>query len=520
MLNPKTLKRYRADPVAFVDEVLINPATGKPYVLLEAEKEFLRHAFRLNKRGKLVHPLLIYSAIKKSGKTEFAGIFVVTLLVLFAEPYSEAFCVANDREQAETRVFEVCKRIVAACPLLKNETKVLAGQILFTTNHSKIIPVAGDYTGAAGAHPSITVFDEIWGFTSERARRLWDEFVPVPTRKISCRLIVSHAGFEAESELLRELHQRGTAQPKIGTDLYAGNGQLTFWSHTPIAPWQDAEWLDEMRRSLRPNQFLRMIENRFVSSESTFIDMAAWDACVDPNWSPVVSDHSLNVFVGIDASHKRDSTAIVVVCYDRPAKKVKLVFHRVFQPHPDNPLDFEETIANTIRVIRQRYSIKQVLFDPWQMQATSQQPAREGIKIQEFPQSPANLTAASQNLYELIQGQNLVLYPDPATRLAASRAIAIETPRGWRIAKEKQSHKIDVIVALGMAAHAAIEAQSEPPAFIITDEDLRVIAASGGRYGGGGNGPEWNHGGYGVRSGVWGAVGERAYLQMTRKRGW
>ena len=35
-----------------------------------------------------------------------------------------------------------------------------------------------------------------------------------------------------------------------------------------------------MRRSLRPNAYLRMIENRFVSSEETFVDMAQWDACV------------------------------------------------------------------------------------------------------------------------------------------------------------------------------------------------------------------------------------------------
>ena len=58
-LNAAAIKRYRADPVAFVDEVLVNPATGKPYVLLEAEKAFLRQAFQLDKRGKLRFPLLI-----------------------------------------------------------------------------------------------------------------------------------------------------------------------------------------------------------------------------------------------------------------------------------------------------------------------------------------------------------------------------------------------------------------------------------------------------------------------------
>ena len=62
-------------------------------------------------------------------------------------------------------------------------------------------------------------------------------------------------------ELLHELYQRGLRQPKVGTDLYAGDGMLMFWSHMPIAPWQDADWFADMRRSLRDSQYLRMIEN-------------------------------------------------------------------------------------------------------------------------------------------------------------------------------------------------------------------------------------------------------------------
>jgi hypothetical protein len=57
-------------------------------------------------------------------------------------------------------------------------------------------------------------------------------------------------------------------------------------------------------------------------------------------------------------------------------------------------------------------------------------------------------TEASQNLFELVKGRNLIVYADADIRLAISRAVAIETSRGWRIAKEKQSHKIDVVIAL------------------------------------------------------------------------
>ena len=41
-------------------------------------------------------------------------------------------------------------------------------------------------------------------------------------------------------------------------------------------------------------------------------------------------------------------------------------------------------------------------------------------------------------------------------RLAISRCVALEASRGWRIAKEKVSHKIVVVVALAMASLRAV----------------------------------------------------------------
>ena len=66
-------------------------------------------------------------------------------------------------------------------------------------------------------------------------------------------------------------------------------------------------------------------------------------------------------------------------------------------------------------------------------------------------------------MLELVKSRSLVVYPDADIRLAISRAVAVETPRGWRIAKDKASHKIDVVVALAMAAHAAVQGSRVPP---------------------------------------------------------
>ena len=66
-----------------------------------------------------------------------------------------------------------------------------------------------------------------------------------------------------------------------------------------------------------------------------------------------------------------------------------------------------------------------------------------------------------QTLFDLLNGKNLVLYPSDELRQQALSTVAIENPRGWRIAKEKASKKIDVIVALAMACCAAMAHRGE-----------------------------------------------------------
>jgi phage terminase large subunit-like protein len=244
---------------------------------------------------------------------------------------------------------------------------------------------------------------------------------------------------------------------------------LAYWTHRCPAPWQTPEWREQMREQLRPNAYLRLIENRWVSSESTFVEMAWFDACVDPEAHPVIADADLSVWVGVDASVKRDSTAIVACTWDGAIKRVRLIWHRIFQPSPQDPLDFEATIENSLTELGGRFEVREIRFDPYQLVAVAQRLTGASLPMVEFPQSVPNLTESSTNLYELIKGRNLAVYPDADIRRAVSRAVALETSRGWRIAKEKVSHKIDVVVALAMAALGAVQqGQRSPEPAILT----------------------------------------------------
>ena len=456
-----TLDAWRKDPIAWIEFVLINPETGQPFELLPAERQFLSHAFQRKPNGKLLYTEWLYSCPKKSGKTTFEALIEITAVLLFGGSYPEAYVVANDLEQARSRVFELACRIINASPALRDEAVITQSRIAFPAFNATIQAIASDAGSAAGSNAVVAGFDELWAYTSERSRRLWDEMIPPPTRKIAFRLTVTYAGYEGESTLLEELYRRGLQQPQIGDDLYGGDGLLMFWSHKPIAPWQDADWLLSMRRE-RASAYARQVLNEFASSSSQFVDLNKWDRCVDQSLGHLSADLFLPVFVGVDASFKHDSTAIVAVAFDSGRQVVRLITHRVFQPTSDEPLDFELTIEAYLLELNRRFQVKQILYDPWQMQSVAQRLLKQNLPIEEFPQSSPNLTAASQNFFDLIESQGLVLYPDEAMRLAISRAIAIETPRGWRIGKDRGSNKIDVVVALAQACYAAVRAQREP----------------------------------------------------------
>jgi hypothetical protein len=50
------LSRWRSDPISFIEAVLHDPETKKPFKLLPAERAFLEHAFKRDDNGRLLYP--------------------------------------------------------------------------------------------------------------------------------------------------------------------------------------------------------------------------------------------------------------------------------------------------------------------------------------------------------------------------------------------------------------------------------------------------------------------------------
>jgi len=453
-MKAEDLARYRKNVVAFAEHVFYVPGPdGRPRLIrLEPhQKAILRHTLTPGRGGRFPYTTILNAEPKKSGKSTISG--VVGLWMALRERNAEVYALANDLDQSLGRVFKAILYAVRHNPMLKRAATILRRTVTFKATGSVIEALPSEYAGAAGSNPSCTLWDELWGYTSERSQRLWDEMTPVPTRLNSIRWVGSYAGFLNESRLLEGLHDRGLAGQRLGGRLkglpcYRDGTLFVYWSHEPRMPWQTPEYYAEQRKDLRPNAYLRLHENRWVSAESAFISPEAWDACIlkayrCPSTGP-------ELVVGLDIGIKHDFAAAVGVFKDNG--DVWVGPYRVWRPSP--VVDLESVLQYLIR-LRADFGSIHVVCDPWQAQHMIQRLSRIGMSIDEFPQTQSGLTRAGNTLFEMIRERHLVVWEGAdELREHVLNAQARETPRGIRLVKSGRG-KIDAAIALAMAVTTA-----------------------------------------------------------------
>jgi phage terminase large subunit-like protein len=473
--------RLARDPAAWIDKYILVSELGKPFKLADYQRVVLAAMFQFDEDGTLYIDEALWSEPKKSGKTTLAAILGLWWADT-QEPPNEILVVANDLEQATSRAFAAMITLLQKNPALGLRAKRTSSTVIRFETGTTIRAIASEYAGAAGSNHGLTIWDEIWAGTTENYRRLWDELTPVPTRLNSIRLVFSYAGFEGESKTLRALylagvdteeHPEGRGE-RIDTDLpiyrsTEGLNAITFWSHECRMPWQTEKWLERQRQDHiakgRVSTWLRLFENRWVSGESMFITAQLWDAIVDPMLAPAIPGKGgARLYVGVDVGIKNDTTGIVAVKKVKTADgttRIQLVGHKIFTPRPGTPVDHAD-IAAYLRWLHRSFTVAKIAIDPHQALELCAYLKREGLPIEEVPQTSGTVDAMGQTLITAIQSRELVVYPDAEMRQQALNTVAIEMPSGMmRMSKVKSNRKIDAIVALALALRAcAIKPES------------------------------------------------------------
>jgi phage terminase large subunit-like protein len=464
-------------PVTFINRLIRKSELGQPFRLLAFQEEILNLAFAFDQHGRLPYDTVIYSCPKKSGKTTLNAALTLWWAIT-QEPPNELLWVANDLEQSLARVYRSIENLIEHNPELKAECEVQQKSIYFE-NGSVLTAISSDYQGASGSNHGWVSYEEIWAVTSENGRRLFEELTSVPTRRNSVKFVATYSGFEGESELLMDLYKKGVGKDEhpegLGVrihptlPIYANREARIFayWDHEARMPWQTEAYYDSQRRTLRAGTFQRLHQNIWVSSENRFIEPAVYDGCVERGRP----DLSGSLFIGVDASVRRDSTACVALKYDDHSDRLVLADYKIWKPTPGQPINLEASVEFYLRRVynEPRARIEKILVDPYQMARSVQTLVAAGLPVEEYNQTQMNLTEATEALYSAFINRSLRLYHAPDLREHCLNAVSVETPRGIRLSKQKTSNKIDGAVALSFALLAAVQT-GRPPS--VTDAPM------------------------------------------------
>ena len=257
--------------------------------------EILNHLFT-EVDGRLPYDTIIWSCIKKSGKTTIGA----AICDAWAQVYGgEIYVIANDLKQAQKRAFRTLVDSYSMFPQDYISTPInrlgINDEIAFR-NRARIQAIPCDPYGEAGGMQSLTLWDELWGYRHENASVLWTEMQPLPPGvgavKESIRVVVTYAGWYGRSDLLWHYYEMVCAPDEQGEEqgqrvrglehlpCYHKGRTFVYWDHEPRMPWHTDEFLEKAKADEpRPSEYLRIWENRWTTGLEPFINMDLYDAC-------------------------------------------------------------------------------------------------------------------------------------------------------------------------------------------------------------------------------------------------
>ena len=347
--------------------------------------------------------------------------------------------------------------------------KVNRNQLVFEPTGSTLTALAVDAAGNAGANHLTASHTEAWGIQHEGGIRAYEELTPPPGLHYgfpALRICDSYAGWLNESETWHKLVDRGLAGDRVPGDwpIFQDGGLLLFHMEGEDAQArcfrgtsaEAATYYAEQARDLRPNTYKRMHENQRTTNESAFILPEQWQARYSRDVARYQDGDGRVLVLGADASTSRDLTALVGCVWNPEARRTEAVYCHIWKPERGlwrggkPTVDLQETIGDEVLRLHGLGAVLCVVYDPYQLHSVALAWEKAGVRCVEMPQTSARVEA-DQSLYDAILGRTLAHCGDPILTEHVTNAVAVETPRGFRLAKEKTSCKIDAAVALSMA---------------------------------------------------------------------
>jgi len=461
------------------------PNIGKPLRLMPWQRQLLLELFEVvpadTPQGwTLRHRWAFIGVPKKNGKSSLIASLALWFLV--ADPLDVApvvVCAAASEGQADL-VFGSARQSATLSPSLSSAIAPYdRGLEVLGKPGAKMRRVAAVAGANDGLNCSVVVLDELHEWLPPKGPKVWNVLTNATgARDAPMVLQITTAGADDESV--------GRAQYDHATKVLRGEIEdPTYYACIFEAP-EDADWQDEevwkaanpsLGRTVRieylrdqarrkpENVFRRYHLNQWVPAISSWDVAEQWNGLAgDPREDP-----GAPCFVGLDLSHRTDTTAVVWV--QRLEGRIHVHWRIWSNPWPvGDPrhaqwrVDLGEVEA-LCRDLYRRFPVPALqddegrwregpafLYDPAYFSRSAEALELEGLHMIEVPQTDSRMVPATLALIEEVETGNVVHDGSQITARQMAGVVLKERERGPRIARPRGARApIDFVVALAMA---------------------------------------------------------------------
>jgi phage terminase large subunit-like protein len=489
----------RADRViAFCEDLTITSGklAGKPMVLREWQREFIRDVYAENAEGVRPVRTAVLSMGRKNGKTQLAAALALCHLAgPESEMRGEVYSCALTRDQAAKLYAEMVAYLNAhdeladRCNVVRFTKQI---EVLFGPGEGSIyMALSADAGSKLGLSPSFVVYDEL-GSAPNRA--LYDAMDTATGAREDPLMMVISTQAAADHAVMSELVDYGLKvqageieDPSFHLTLYAAPKDADPWTREA---WEaanpalgDFRSLPDVERQAaqarlvpsKESAFRNLILNQRVSAVARFIHRAEWDRCGD---AVAVADLAgRECYGGLDLGATRDLTAFVMVfpnpdgvCdvlpyFFMPEQNIEERSNEDRVPYdlwakqgfitliPGATID-PGFVAEVITNAGGTYDLKALAYDRWRIEDLRRELGLFGGTLPLVPhgQGFKDMSPAVDTLERQVAEKLLRHSSNPVLNMCAANAVVTRDPAGGRkLDKSKASGRIDGLVALAMA---------------------------------------------------------------------
>lgn len=438
----------------------------------------------------------ILSFGRKNAKTTLAAFLLLLHLAgPAAKRNSQLFSAALSREQASL-IFNLAAKIVRMSPKLVNMVLIreTAKQLVCVSKGTEYRALSAEATTAFGLSPSFIVHDELGQVKGPRSV-LYEALETATGAQDDPLSVIISTQAPTDSDLLSVLIDDALAgnDPTTVVQLFTAPLDDDPFERETIAKANPAlgDFLNEKevmamaenarRMPSREAQYRNLVLNQRVEIINPFVSRNVWQDCGgDP------SDlYGVPVYAGLDLSSVSDLTAFVMMGQVNGIWQVQPTFwlpqdglaekartDRVpydlwaeqgyLKTTPGNTISYE-FVAQHLRTLFDRYTIRKLAFDRWNMKHLIPWLEKAGFsstaiadKFVEFGQGTQSMSPALRDLEQLLLDKKIAHGNHPVLAMCAACAVIEgKDDANRKLSKNKSTGRIDGLVALTMATGVA-----------------------------------------------------------------